>query len=109
MNIIILTLPLHTNYGGVLQAFALQEVLKRMGHDVAILDCNRRISSFRKFLRKNKYKIISLLKRKRVDIFVEFQDILFYYWALAYFLSRKEEVYLRIAKEKLERITSKLP
>lgn len=65
MNIIILTLPLHTNYGGVLQAFALQEVLKRMGHDVAILDCNRRISSFRKFLRKNKYKIISLLKRKK--------------------------------------------
>lgn len=65
MNIIILTLPLHANYGGVLQAFALQEVLKRMGHDVAILDCNRRISSFRKFLRKNKYKIISLLKRKK--------------------------------------------
>lgn len=61
------------------------------------------------FLKKYFGYKYSLLKRKRVDIFVEFQDILFYYWALAYFLSRKEEVYLRIAKEKLERITSKLP
>lgn len=34
MKIGILTLPLNSNYGGVLQAFALQTVLKRMGHDV---------------------------------------------------------------------------
>lgn len=32
MRIGILTLPLHTNYGGILQAYALQTVLKRMGH-----------------------------------------------------------------------------
>ena len=34
MKIAILTLPLHTNYGGILQAYALQTVLERMGHEV---------------------------------------------------------------------------
>ena len=34
MKIAIITLPLNTNYGGILQAYALQTVLQRMGHDV---------------------------------------------------------------------------
>lgn len=34
MKIAILTLPLHTNYGGILQAYALQTVLEKMGHTV---------------------------------------------------------------------------
>lgn len=38
MKIGILTLPLHTNYGGILQAYALQTVLKRMGHEVVVID-----------------------------------------------------------------------
>lgn len=37
MRIAILTLPLHTNYGGILQAYALQTVLERMGHEVKVL------------------------------------------------------------------------
>lgn len=37
MKIGILTHPLHTNYGGLLQAFALQTTLSEMGHDVEIL------------------------------------------------------------------------
>lgn len=37
MKIAILTLPLHTNYGGILQAWALQTVLERMGHEVEVL------------------------------------------------------------------------
>lgn len=37
MKIGILTLPLHHNYGGILQAWALQRVLKNFGHDVYIL------------------------------------------------------------------------
>lgn len=36
MRIGVLTLPLHTNYGGILQAYALQTVLERMGHDVDV-------------------------------------------------------------------------
>lgn len=37
MKIAILTLPLRTNYGGILQAYALQTVLERQGHDVVVL------------------------------------------------------------------------
>lgn len=38
MRIGILTLPLHTNYGGILQAYALQTMLERMGHEVVVID-----------------------------------------------------------------------
>ncbi len=38
MRIGILTLPLHTNYGGILQAYALQTILERMGHQVVVFD-----------------------------------------------------------------------
>lgn len=38
MRIGILTQPLLTNYGGMLQAYALQTVLKRLGHDVTIIN-----------------------------------------------------------------------
>lgn len=40
MRIGILTLPLHTNYGGILQAYALQTVLERMGHEVKVINKN---------------------------------------------------------------------
>lgn len=43
MKIGILTLPLHTNYGGILQAYALQTVLERMGHNVKVLNRDRTI------------------------------------------------------------------
>ncbi len=39
MKIGILTLPLHTNYGGVLQAYALQYSLHSMGHEPYLIDC----------------------------------------------------------------------
>lgn len=38
MKIGILTLPLHANYGGILQAYALQTVLERMGNEVTLID-----------------------------------------------------------------------
>lgn len=38
MKIGIITLPLHTNYGGILQAYALQTVLERMGNDVFLIE-----------------------------------------------------------------------
>lgn len=41
MKIAILTLPLHTNYGGILQAYALQTILERNGHQVVIVDKDR--------------------------------------------------------------------
>ena len=38
MKIGILTQPLHNNYGGLLQAYALQNYLKEQGHDVLTVD-----------------------------------------------------------------------
>lgn len=38
MRIGILTLPPHDNYGGILQAYALQTVLERWGHDVVVFN-----------------------------------------------------------------------
>jgi len=40
MKIGILTLPLHTNYGGNLQAFALQRCLHKLGHDAYLINLN---------------------------------------------------------------------
>lgn len=37
MRIAVLTLKLSTNFGGVLQAYGLQKLLSRMGHDVCLL------------------------------------------------------------------------
>lgn len=39
MKVGILTYHYTCNYGGVLQSYALQQVLRRMGHDVKIIDC----------------------------------------------------------------------
>ena len=38
MRIGILTLPLHTTYGGILPAYALQQVLQDMGHEAVVID-----------------------------------------------------------------------
>ena len=37
MKIGILTLRLHSNYGGILQAYALMTVLKRLGHEPVLI------------------------------------------------------------------------
>lgn len=41
MKIAILTQPLHNNYGGLLQAYALQHYLKNQGHDVFTVDFSK--------------------------------------------------------------------
>ena len=38
MKVATVTLPLHTNYGGLLQAYALKKVLEMQGHSVTVLD-----------------------------------------------------------------------
>lgn len=45
MNVAILTQPLTNNYGGILQNFALQEVLRRKGYDVTTLNIDRPIAN----------------------------------------------------------------
>lgn len=38
MKTAIVTLPLHTNYGGILQAYALKTALESLGHEAEVLD-----------------------------------------------------------------------
>lgn len=42
MKIGIFTLTLHTNYGGILQAYALQTLLEEMGHEVRVINKEQR-------------------------------------------------------------------
>ncbi|MGM9786553.1 MAG: polysaccharide pyruvyl transferase family protein [Candidatus Cryptobacteroides sp.] len=43
MKIAIITLPIHTNYGGILQAYALKTVLEGYGNEVFVLDPEEKI------------------------------------------------------------------
>ena len=45
MKTAIVTLPLHTNYGGLLQAYALKTALEDMGHEVTVLDLKDKMPS----------------------------------------------------------------
>ena len=50
MKIGVLTQPLHNNYGGLLQAYALKEVLQSLGHEVIIINRqSKKVSTFRKY------------------------------------------------------------
>ena len=68
MRIAILTLPLHTNYGGILQAYALQTVLQRMGHEVLLIEKERDLhkSRFRLMLSYGKYLVKRYLLREDI-------------------------------------------
>lgn len=63
MKIGILTQPLHNNYGGLLQNFALQQVLKGMGHDVETIDHSFDIKTswLRRILYRIKAKLLYIL------------------------------------------------
>lgn len=73
MKIGILTLPLYRNYGGILQAFALQTILENMGHEVVVfqrdLAPNVDIPLWRKPLSYGKKLVIKIIKDKREVIF----------------------------------------
>lgn len=73
MKIGILTLPLHTNYGGILQAWALQTVLERMGHEVKVINKERIPSAhgLSKYLRYIKRTILKYLLRKDITVFYD--------------------------------------
>ena len=74
MRIGIFTLPLHTNYGGILQAYAMQKVLKNLGHEVWLIEREKNFKLplikvptiyVRRLLRKY------ILRRKDAVIFLE--------------------------------------
>ena len=71
MKVGILSLVLHTNYGGILQSYALQTVLERMGHEVIVLDKDRDIhrSIFRQCLTLGKFVLYKYLLRRNVEFY----------------------------------------
>lgn len=58
MKIAILTLPLNSNYGGILQAYALQTVLRQMGNEVIVINRRKNYPSLFEFM----YRLLSLVK-----------------------------------------------
>jgi len=65
MKIAILTQPLGNNYGGIMQAYALQKVLRDLGHDVVTIDRQRdKRSLIKKILLPFKPVIYKLLGRR---------------------------------------------
>lgn len=78
MKIGILTQPLLNNYGGILQAFALQKTLAKLGHTSIVIN--------RQFPNKGKYKkILSIIFRLIKYIFVSKKTI------IRVWTSKKEE------------------
>lgn len=73
MKIGILTLPLHINYGGILQAYALQTVLERMGHEVNIIEKEKQPLSIHKYKMPFTYgkRIAKNIIGEKVPIFYE--------------------------------------
>lgn len=73
MKIGIYTQPLHTNYGGILQAYALQTVLEKLGHKVVILKKphERRVPIFKRPFSYGKRFIKKYLFHQKCRIFKE--------------------------------------
>lgn len=62
MKIGILTLPLHTNYGGILQAYALYNTLQNLGHEVSLIDGKMyEVTSLREKLSVVKWQMLKIL------------------------------------------------
>ena len=80
MKIGIITQPLIYNYGGILQNYALQQVLKMMGHNVVTINETVRYNTFRVYIRALvKSIVLKMLGRGRV---------------FPYLLSSKERAYI---------------
>ena len=68
MKIGILTQPLHSNYGGLLQNYALQQVLIEIGHQPITIDLKKDVSLFRYIFSTLKTVLLRLLGRNRTLI-----------------------------------------
>ena len=74
MRIGILTQPLHNNYGGLLQNYALQETLKKMGHTVVTLDIRHKSFKLNPIVRAIKF-FARTLKKIKGDRNILFFDV----------------------------------
>ncbi len=95
MKIGILTLRLHSNYGGILQAYALQTVIERMGHDVVLFSKDD-------FKLSKKTKLKRFLKKilgRKVGPFYEKESLIMNKDILAFRKKYIHEVFIRRLKD----------
>lgn len=73
MKIAVLSLILNTNYGGILQSYALQTVLERMGHRVKVIDrCSVPDISIRQYVTVMPKRIVQkYIMRKKMRLWPE--------------------------------------
>ncbi|MCQ2123219.1 MAG: polysaccharide pyruvyl transferase family protein [Fibrobacter sp.] len=73
MRIAIVTIPPRLNFGGILQAYALQHVLERMGHRITIIDkpLKRQLPLKIRYLAYIKRFVLKFFLRKSILIFEE--------------------------------------
>lgn len=83
MKIGIITLGLHYNYGGILQAYAMQTVLNNMGHKVSVI-CYSSRSKWRIYLGNWKWKLSKFFKRP-VEITDKTSTFPLYHVSMSYF------------------------
>lgn len=74
MRIGILTLPLHLNYGGILQAYALQTILEKMGHDVVVFQTDYYGYKKKTFIES----FILIIKRTLYKMLVDNRTVIFW-------------------------------
>lgn len=76
MKIAILTQPLSANYGGILQAYALQNTLKKLGHTPTIIEQQylQQIKYFKIFCELPKRLFTKYILKKRKYIFSEHKN-----------------------------------
>lgn len=71
MKIGVLTLPLHNNFGGILQAYALQKVLRDLGHNTVLIDKSRYANLgpwYIKYPIYIKNAILKFIMRQKVEV-----------------------------------------
>src|SRR5690554_7388225 len=85
MRIELLTMVFNNNYGGLLQAYALQWILKDQGHQVVLINAQRRLPPFFKApLTMLRRLYLNRVHRVKFDSFIP-------EWAFLARISRKEK------------------
>lgn len=70
MKLGIITIPPKYNYGGILQAYAMQEVLKKLGHEPMLIPSytNRKVKLWRRVLRFGKLLYLRFVIGQSMDV-----------------------------------------
>ena len=77
MKVGILTQPLSNNYGGLLQNYALQQVLKGMGHEVSTIKWETpKVSPLHRYLWRIKLFLLSVMGSKEYSLTKKERDII---------------------------------